>query len=126
MIPRIAHPGKPLGIGPSPHGRTIARIGFAAATGQGYCDPDQLSKATPRKSPWRQFSRHMRMVRKLSKDNAKSSDTIFRSWVRMPAPRFVMSQTVQECTPVFSLKNINAPLEIFVLPIDRRSNAFSH
>jgi hypothetical protein len=39
----------------------------------------------------------------------------------MPAPRFVMSRTVQYCTPVFPRKNNSAPLSIFVLP---ESNTF--
>jgi hypothetical protein len=41
--------------------------------------------------------------------------------VRMPAPTFVISATPHERTAVCPLKNSNAPLEIFVLPIDLRS-----
>jgi len=39
----------------------------------------------------------------------------------MPAPTFVISVTAQERTPVCPLKNSNALLTIFVLPIDLRS-----
>src|ERR1700676_823929 len=39
----------------------------------------------------------------------------------MPAPTLVISVTQHERTPVCPLKNSNAPLAIFVLPIDLRS-----
>jgi hypothetical protein len=45
-----------------------------------------------------------------------------RSCVRMPAPAFVISVTVQGRTPVCAPKNSNASLPTFVLPIDRRSS----
>ena len=82
---------------------------------------NQLSKATPKNSSSRQISRHLRDVRKPSKDNSKSSGIIVRSWLRMPAPRFVTSRTVQDCIPDFLPKNSSAPLMISVLPIDLRS-----
>lgn len=39
----------------------------------------------------------------------------------MPASTLVISVTQYERTPVCSLKNSNAPLAFFVLPIDLRS-----
>ena len=45
-----------------------------------------------------------------------------RSCVRMPAPAFVISVTAHGRTPVCGPENSNAPLLIFVLPIDRRSS----
>lgn len=39
----------------------------------------------------------------------------------MPAPLFVMSLTQHERTPVFPLKNSNAPLATLVLSMDLRS-----
>jgi hypothetical protein len=81
----------------------------------------QVSKATPRKSPSRQTSRHLRMVRKLSKDRSKFTGSTDRSCVRRQAPLFVMSVTPQERTPICPLKNSKAPFAILVLPIDLRS-----
>jgi hypothetical protein len=42
----------------------------------------------------------------------------------MPAPLFVMSLTQHERTPVFLLKNSNAPLATLVLSMDLRSVMF--
>ena len=81
----------------------------------------QVSKATPRESPSRQTSRHLRMVRKLSKDRSKFTGSTDRSCVRRQAPLFVMSVTLHERTPICPLKNNNAPFVILVLPIDLRS-----
>jgi hypothetical protein len=63
----------------------------------------------------------LRIVRKLSKDNSKLSGKIAKPRTRMPAPTLVISVTQHERTPVCPLKNSNAPLAIFVLPIDLRS-----
>ena len=57
---------------------------------------DQLSKATPKNLSCRQIGRHVRPVRKPSKDNSKLSGMICRFWARKPAPRLVMSRTEQE------------------------------
>jgi hypothetical protein len=63
----------------------------------------------------------LRIVRKLSKDNSKLRGKTAKPRTRMPAPTLVISVTQHERTPVCPLKNSNAPLAIFVLPIDLRS-----
>jgi len=81
----------------------------------------QFSNATPRESPSRQIMRHLRTVRKLSKDNSKFGGRTGKSSVRMPAPTFVISVTQHDRTPICPLKNSNAPLSILVLAVDLRS-----
>lgn len=59
----------------------------------------QLENATPAKSRSRQITRHLRIVRKLSKEMLKSRGTTLSPFSRMPAPWFVTSRTPQENTP---------------------------
>jgi hypothetical protein len=81
----------------------------------------QFSNATPRESPSRQISRHLRMLRKLSKDNSKFGGRTGKSSERMPAPTFVISVTQHDRTPICPLKNSRPPLSILVLAVDLRS-----
>jgi hypothetical protein len=60
-------------------------------------------------------------VRKLSKVSSKLVGITDKSWVRIPAPRFVTSVTLQPRAPIWPLKNSSAPFAMRVLPTNRRS-----
>src|ERR1700688_4493003 len=81
----------------------------------------QFSNATPRESPSRQISRHLGILRKLSKDNSKFGGRTGKSSERMPAPTLVISVTQHDRTPFCPPKNSKPPLSILVLAIDLRS-----
>src|ERR1700732_1392680 len=81
----------------------------------------QFSNATPRESPSRQISRHLQILRKLSKDNSKFGGRTGKSSERMPAPTLVISVTQHDRTPFCPPKNSKPPLSILVLAIDLRS-----
>ena len=81
----------------------------------------QFSNATPRESPSRQISRHLQILRKLSKDNSKCARRTVKTSERMPAPTLVISVTQHDRTPFCPPKNSKPPLSILVLAIDLRS-----
>jgi hypothetical protein len=81
----------------------------------------QFLNATPRKSPFRQISRHHLIVEKLSKVSSKVFGSTDRLCVRSFAPQSEMSMTLQPRAPVCPLKNRSAPFSMPALPTARRS-----
>jgi hypothetical protein len=101
--------------------RTIAHCGCGKVKSAFANGASQFSNAAPREAPSRQIRRHLRIVRKLSKDKSKFRGRTGKSSARIPAPTFVISVTLHDRTPIWSPRNSTAPLSILVLAVDLRS-----